>query len=92
MRTTLTLDADVARLIEEEVHRLRRPFKQVVNDALRRALSPAASRAASTRYRVHPSSARLRPGLDPAHLNALTDDLDIDGATFVRRGRRVRAS
>ena len=41
MRTTLTIDDDVARLIDEAVHRERRPMKQVVNDALRRALEPA---------------------------------------------------
>jgi len=38
MRTTLTLDPDVARMLTDEAHRLRKPFKQVVNDALRRGL------------------------------------------------------
>jgi hypothetical protein len=42
MRTTLTLDPDVAQLLEEEAHRRRLPWKQVVNDAIRRGL--AASR------------------------------------------------
>ena len=41
MRTTLTLDPDVARLIDDAVHRERRPMKHVINDALRRALAPA---------------------------------------------------
>lgn len=36
MRTPLTLDPDVARMIEEEVHRRRKPFKAVVNEAIRR--------------------------------------------------------
>lgn len=52
MRTTLTLDPDVARLLEEEVHRLRRPFKQVVNDALRKGLGPASPRVPARSYRV----------------------------------------
>jgi hypothetical protein len=39
MRTTLTLDPDVARMVQEEVHRVRKPFKDVVNDALRRGLT-----------------------------------------------------
>lgn len=43
-RTTLTLDPDVVRLIEEEVHRLRKPFKHVVNDALRRGLASGGRR------------------------------------------------
>jgi hypothetical protein len=33
------LDPDVAQLVEDAVHRARKPMKQVINDALRRALS-----------------------------------------------------
>ena len=54
MRTTLTLDPDVARLVDEAVHRERRPMKHVVNEALRRALAPD--------WRGNPSgSSRMRP-------------------------------
>jgi hypothetical protein len=42
MRTTLTLDPDVVQLLEEEKHRQRRPFKEIVNDAIRRGLGPQA--------------------------------------------------
>jgi len=42
MRTTLALDPDVARLLEEEAHRQRKPFRQVVNEAIRRGLAPGA--------------------------------------------------
>ena len=85
MRTTLTLEPDVARLIDDEVHRTRRPFKQVVNEALRRGLaSPPARRTRPVV--VEPHRAQLRPGLDPAALNRLADELE-DDATFgkVRR-------
>jgi hypothetical protein len=34
VRTTLTLDPDVARLVDEAVHRARTSRKQVTNDAL----------------------------------------------------------
>ena len=57
MRTTLTLDPDVARMIEEEVHRLRKPLKQVVNDALRRGLAPPVGRAPVR------DDVRVEPGL-----------------------------
>lgn len=87
MRTTLTLDADVARMIDEEAHRLRRPFKQVVNDALRRGLSPSARRVPRRRYRVRPHATTLRPGIDPVRLNALADELE-DQARLGRLGRR----
>lgn len=42
MRTTLTLDPDVAALLKKAVARGEVSFKQAVNDALRRGLSDAA--------------------------------------------------
>jgi len=77
MRTTLTLDPDVARLLEEEAHRQRKPFKQVVNEAIRRGLSPAARRVPG-RYRVRPHKTTLRPGIDAHAFNRLVDELDDD--------------
>ena len=41
MRTTLTLDDDIADSLKEQARLLGKPFKQVVNDALRRGMSPA---------------------------------------------------
>lgn len=41
MRTTLTLDPDVEALLKQAMHAQGRPFKQVVNDALRQALAPS---------------------------------------------------
>lgn len=38
MRTTLTLDPDVAARLEQIVRKRRRPFKAVVNEALRLGL------------------------------------------------------
>ena len=91
MRTTLTLDSDVARMVAEEVHRRRRPFKQVVNDALRRGLTPRAGRARSARYRVRPLAASLLPGIDRGKLNALTDERE-DRALVAKlfQARRAR--
>ena len=39
MRTTLTLDDDVAKLLEKEVRRSGNSFKQIVNHFLRRGLT-----------------------------------------------------
>ncbi len=87
MRTTLTLDPDVARLIEAEVHRRRAPFKQVVNDALRVALS-AKRRGKGTRaFRVTPHRTKLRPGIDAGKLNQLADELE-DEAILAKARRR----
>lgn len=75
MRTTLTLDPDVARLLNDAVHRDRRPMKQVVNDALRRALRPSAV-AGTEPYRLTPHQSALRPGLDLTGFNRLADELE----------------
>lgn len=88
MRTTLTLDPDVVSLLEKEVHRQRKPFKQVVNEALRRALggTPASRRAPA--YRVLPHEAKLLPGVDRAGFNRLADELEDEAvAERVGRGR-----
>jgi hypothetical protein len=88
MRTTLTLDADVVRMIQDEVHRQRKPFKQVVNDALRRALSHRSGAGPRPRtYRVHVHDAKLLPGLDPGRLNALAEDLETQARVLPSHSR-----
>jgi hypothetical protein len=87
MRTTLTLDPDVARMLEEEAHRQRKPFKQVVNDAIRRGLGPE-RRSVSRRYRVRPHKTTLRPGIDPQALNRLADELEEEAAVDRMRAGR----
>jgi hypothetical protein len=88
MRTTLTLDPDVERLLTDEVHRTRRPFKQVVNDALRRGLAPRLSGEPEEPYRVEVHHARLRPGIDPTAMNRLADELEDD--SVLRRDAKAR--
>lgn len=80
MRTTLTLDADVARLLEEEAHRQRKTFKQVVNEAIRRGLAPSPNARAAARFRVRPHKTTLRPGIDAGSLNRLVDELEDEAA------------
>lgn len=75
MRTTLTLDDDVAAVLRERARLLELPFKQVVNDALRRGLSPAPAEPGPA-YRVTPHPSGFRPGVDPARLNQLNDSLE----------------
>ena len=59
----------------ETVPDTRKPFKQVVNDALRRGLSPSvrARRGRPVEVVVHQSE--LLPGLDSAAFNHLAEDL-----------------
>jgi hypothetical protein len=86
VRTTLTLEDDVARLIEEAVHRERRPMKRVVNDALRRALTPHEARREP--YHVKPHDSAVRPGFDPAGFNRLADE--FENAAILDKARPPR--
>jgi hypothetical protein len=74
MRTTLTIEPDVESLLAQEVQRSRKPLKQVVNEALRRGLTRAATKPHKLVVKVHDS--RLRPGYDPASFNGLSDELE----------------
>ncbi|MPY87202.1 MAG: antitoxin [Luteitalea sp.] len=85
MRTTLTLDPEVARLVEDAVHRERRPMKQVVNDALRRALAPTRPRRQP--YQLTPHQSTVRPGFDLAGFNRLNDELEDE--TIIDSARRT---
>lgn len=87
VRTTLTLDEDVARMLADEAHRQRKPFRQVVNDAIRRGLSPQRP-AKSARYRVRAHKTTLRAGVDPGSFNELADELEVDEVTSKLRAGR----
>ena len=88
MRTTLTLDPDVVRLLREEEHRRRTSFKEVVNDAIRRGLAPGARAEAPSPYVVEAHRTTLRPGIDPASLNELAHDLEDEAVIErMRTGR-----
>ncbi len=88
MRTTLTLDPDVARLLEEEVHRQRKPFKQIVNEAIRRGLAARRPGRRGKRYRVRPHKTTLRPGIDAGSLNQLVDELEDEAIVKKLRAER----
>jgi hypothetical protein len=77
MRTTLTLDDDVARKLRELAHRRKIPFKEAVNSVLRRGLVAQESRAGSGRpFQVETFRSAFRPGVDPLKLNQLSDELE----------------
>ena len=81
MRTTLTLEPDVARLLAEEAHRQRKPFKQVVNEAIRKGLAPSPEATSEGVFRVEPHKTTLRPGIDVASFNKLVDEFEDDAVT-----------
>lgn len=89
MRTTVTLEPDVAARLKEHAHRKRISFKAALNAAVRRGLSaqepPASSRR---RFVVRPHSSPFRPGVDSGKLNQLVDQLEAE--EFQRASRAGR--
>lgn len=78
MRTTLTLDDDVAARLRELAHRRGLSFKQVVNSVLRHGLGALESCAeGGLPFQVEVFRSRFRLGADPLKLNRLNDDLEI---------------
>ena len=80
MRTTLTLDADVAERLASEVRRTGRSLKSVVNEAIRMGLGLSGKQPRASRFSVEPHAFGLLPGVDPDRLNQLVDELEADEA------------
>ncbi len=89
MRTTVTLDRDVERLLREAMHRSRSGFKQTLNAALRAGLGRPTTPAARRPFVLKARPLGLRAGLDPAGFNKLADDLEADALLARRRSRRT---
>lgn len=77
MRTTLTLDDDVAHFLKTQSRPQDRSFKQVVNDVLRRSMTAGSQALDFPTYRVVPNRSGLVQGVDPLRLNQLNDELEV---------------
>jgi hypothetical protein len=75
VRTTLTLDEDVASRLKAEVRRSGKPFKEVVNDCLRLALwNRRRDRNAEPPFEIRPRDlGALRPGLSLDNIGDLLE-------------------
>ncbi len=62
-RTTITLDEDVKAKVKAEVRRTGAPFKQIVNDAIRRGLAQQPDAKKIPPFKIKPKNLGLRPGL-----------------------------
>ena len=82
MRTTLTLDPDVARQLKARAAAEELPLKEVVNRALRIGLN-AVEKPPAKKFQVEPHSFQFKPGIDLDKLNQLVDELEVD--EFVRK-------
>ena len=73
MRTTVSIDPDLARLIEQRMTDEGKGFKQVLNETLRRGFE-AAVRETPARYEVPTFDSPVMPGVDVAKINQLLDE------------------
>lgn len=64
MRTTLTLDEDVAAKLRSKARRSGKSFKRVVNDCLRIGLHSEAQLKALPPFKLKPHNMGLRPGVN----------------------------
>lgn len=76
MRTTLTLDEDVAAKLAELSRKTGRPFKAVVNETLRQGLAAKRAMKPAERFRVQPRPLGLRPGLSYDNVGELLEELE----------------
>ena len=93
MRTTLMIDAAIAKALQDLAHRSNQPFKQVVNETLRAGLCAPAVR--KSRYKVKPAalggvspaSTWIRRSRSPTH--RASGALEQDAAAPVNPGRQT---
>jgi len=85
VRTTLTLDDEVAERLKEQASLHGQSFKEVINTALRRGLGFEEPAERSV-YRVKPHSSGFMPGVDPGKLNQLLDELEVETFRKTRSG------
>ena len=79
MRTTLTIDDDVAAALAAEVRRSGRSLEDVVNAALRIGWGLVrGSGRAMPPFKVEPFASPFQPGVDATRLNQLFDTLATD--------------
>jgi hypothetical protein len=77
MRTTLTLEDDVAAKLKAEARRSGRPFREIVNDTLRRGLAARRSSARSQAFKVHVRDlGDLKPGLSLDNVAELLEQVE----------------
>lgn len=86
MRTTLTLEPDVALKLKRVMARRKVTMKQAVNDALRTGLANT-GKPPLARFKVEPiHSGGFQPGIDPTRFNQLVDELEVE--EFLRKASR----
>lgn len=77
MRTTLTLEPDVAHLLKRRIAAQKISLKRAVNDALRTGLS-GRNTPKEKPFRVKTHACGFKPGIDIYKLGQLADELEVE--------------
>lgn len=73
MRTTVTLDPDVDKLLKDAMHLNKSNFKETLNQAIRKGLNSKGIKR--KKFKVKPFKLELRPGIDETRFNTIADEL-----------------
>ena len=76
MRSTLTIDDDIAALVEAEVRRSGRPYKVVVNELLKLGLAQIRKPKPRRTFKVTPRALGLGAGRSYDKISALLEELE----------------
>jgi hypothetical protein len=76
VRTTLTIDEDLAAKINAEMRRSGKTFKQTVNDALRLGLSVQKDLKTESSFKVRARSLGTYPGLNYDNIGELLEHIE----------------
>ena len=76
MRTTLTLDDDVAAKLRAEARKSGEPFKRTVNRVLRTGLNVRAQAASLPPFKVKARPLGLRPGFSYDKISELIEQIE----------------
>lgn len=80
MRTTLTLDDDVAAKLKAEARRAGRPFRDIVNETLRRGLASRQAAGSRKPFKVRARDLGLKPGVSLDNVAELLEQ--VEGPAF----------
>jgi hypothetical protein len=79
VRTTLTIEPDVAQRLKARMAEQKLSLKRAVNEALRAGLA-SPRRQRRVKFSVEPHSCQFKAGIDPDKLNQLADELEAEAA------------
>lgn len=89
MRTTLTIEDDLAGILRQKARKLDQPFKAVVNAALRKGLADEMEES-GPQVKVKPHDFGASREFDFDRMNRLCDELEV--GDYLRKNARDAAS